>query len=140
MRGFLTVLLVISGLTMATSTGVAEDQVIRTVKGGILDEAKLYVDKLPPLTTVVIHPLSATDADLVNGDKKEETKKMQVDGPKMFADEFVAKLVVGQCYEGRFAFGLSALILGSSHWVIFCAKIPASVSGESCRLSTPSRL
>jgi len=92
MRGFLTVLLVISGLTMATSTGVAEDQVIRTVKGGILDEAKLYVDKLPPLTTVVIHPLSATDADLVNGDKKEETKKMQVDGPKMFADEFVAKL------------------------------------------------
>jgi hypothetical protein len=92
MRGFLTVLLVVSGLTVATSAGLAEDQVIRTVKGGILDEAKLYVDKLPTVTTVVIRPLSATDGDLVNGDKKDETKKMQVDGPKMFTDEFVAKL------------------------------------------------
>jgi hypothetical protein len=109
MRGFLTVLLVVSGLTVATSAGLAEDQVIRTIKGGILDEAKLYVDKLPTLTTVVIRPLSATDADLVNGDKKDETKKMQVDGPKMFTDEFVAKL------KGRGPFTeVSALDVGSA--------------------------
>ena len=75
-------------MTSGGSAGLAEDQVIRTVKGGILDEAKLYVDKLPTLTTVVIRPLSATDADLVNGEKKDETKKMQVDGPKLFTDAF----------------------------------------------------
>jgi hypothetical protein len=92
MRGFVTALLVGSGLTLAASTGLAEDQALRTVKGGILDEAKLYVEKLPAPATVVIRPLSATDADLVNGDKKDETRKMQVDGPKIFTDEFVAKL------------------------------------------------
>ena len=92
MRGLLTVLWVVSVLTLFGSVGLAEDQVIRTVKGGILDEAKLYVEKLPALTTVVILPLSATDADLVNGEKKDETKKMQVDGPKLFTDEFVTKL------------------------------------------------
>lgn len=75
--------------------GKAEEKVVRTVKGGILDEAKLYVDQLPAVTTVVIRPLSATDADLQVGDKnekKEETTKMQGDAPKLFAEEFVSQL------------------------------------------------
>jgi Domain of unknown function (DUF4410) len=92
MRRLLTALTAVGLLTWTTSPGLAEDHVVRTVKGGILDEAKLYVDALPASKTVVIRLFSATDADLVNGDKKEETKKMQVDAPPMFADQFVTKL------------------------------------------------
>jgi hypothetical protein len=62
------------------------------VKGGILDEVKLYAEKLPASTRVVMRPFSATDADIVKGDKKEETKTMQADGPRMLAERFVAKL------------------------------------------------
>jgi hypothetical protein len=65
---------------------------IRTVKDGALDEIKLYVDKLPTSTHAVIRQFSATDADIVKGEKKEETKTMQADGPRMLADRFVAKL------------------------------------------------
>jgi hypothetical protein len=65
---------------------------IRTVKDGALDEIKLYVDKLPTSTHAVIRRFSATDADIVKGEKKEETKTMQADGPRMLADRFVAKL------------------------------------------------
>ena len=83
-------------LAVATALGVpllAQDgSPIRTVKGGILDEVKLYADKLPPSTHVVIRPFSATDADIVKGDKKEETKTMQSDGPRMLAERFVARL------------------------------------------------
>ena len=42
--------------------------------------------------------------------------------------------------DGSVASGLSALIAGSSQVLIFWAKIPASVAGESWRSSTPSRL
>jgi hypothetical protein len=62
------------------------------VKEGILDEIKLYADKLPSSTRVVIKPFSATDADIVNGEKKEETKTMQADGPRILSERFVAKL------------------------------------------------
>src|SRR5438874_6591179 len=41
---------------------------------------------------------------------------------------------------GRLAPELSALIAGSSHFLIFPAKIPASVRGESLRLVTLGRL
>src|SRR5262245_45317888 len=42
--------------------------------------------------------------------------------------------------DGSVADGLSALILASSHLVILLAKMPARVSGENWRPSTPSRL
>jgi uncharacterized protein DUF4410 len=70
----------------------AQGSPVQTVKGGILDEVKLYTAKLPSTTTVVIRPFSATDADLTEGDKKDETKKMQPIAPGMLADQFVAKL------------------------------------------------
>jgi hypothetical protein len=65
---------------------------VRTIKGGILDEIKLYVDQFPPATRVVIRSFSASDADIVSGEKKDETKTMQADGPRMLGERFVAKL------------------------------------------------
>lgn len=65
---------------------------VRTVKGGLLDDIKLYVDKPPPWPRVAIRPFSALDSDIVSGEKKEETKTMQADGPRMLAESFVAKL------------------------------------------------
>ena len=70
----------------------AQDNPIRTVKGGLLDEIKLYAEKPPTSGRVVIRLFSATDADIVEGDKKDETKTMQADGPRMLADHFVSKL------------------------------------------------
>ena len=35
---------------------------------------------------------TATDADIVKGEKKDATKTMQADGPRMLAEKFVAKL------------------------------------------------
>jgi hypothetical protein len=64
---------------------------IRTVKGG-LDEVKLYTERLPSSQNVVIKPFSATDSDLVNGEKKDETKTLQADGPRLLADRFVSRL------------------------------------------------
>jgi uncharacterized protein DUF4410 len=70
---------------------LSEDRPAREIKSGILDEVKLYVDR-PSATRVVIRPFSATDSDLVNGEKKEETKTLQTDGPRLLAERFVAKL------------------------------------------------
>jgi uncharacterized protein DUF4410 len=79
--------------TSGTAAVSAQDRSpILTVKGGVLDDIKLYVDRPPASTHVVIRRFSATDADIVNGEKKEETKTMQADGPQMLADRFVAKL------------------------------------------------
>jgi hypothetical protein len=69
-----------------------EGSPLRTIKDGVLDEIKLYAEKPPSPVAVVIKPFSATDADLVKGEKKEETKTMQADGPRMLADRFVSKL------------------------------------------------
>ena len=77
---------------VTTTQGLAQDKVVRTIKDGIIDEAKLYVEKLPAATVVVIRPFSATDSDIVEGAKGDETKKMQTDGPKILAEQFVAKL------------------------------------------------
>lgn len=64
---------------------------IRELKGGILDEVKLYVDR-PAATRIVIQPFSATDADIVRGEKKDETKTLQADGPRLLAERLVARL------------------------------------------------
>jgi hypothetical protein len=64
---------------------------VRTVQGGILDQITLYVEK-PQSARVAIRPFSATDEDLVKGEKKEETKTMQADGPRILADRFAVKL------------------------------------------------
>lgn len=71
---------------------LAQGSPVQTVKGGILDEVKLYSAKLPETKVVVIRPFSATDADITEGDKKDETKKMQDIGPGVLNDEFVGKL------------------------------------------------
>ena len=71
---------------------IAQGSPVQTVKGGILDEVKLFVQKLPSTKSVVMRPFSATDADITEGDKKDETKKMQPIAPGILADEFVAKL------------------------------------------------
>jgi uncharacterized protein DUF4410 len=93
-RHFIAAVGIIVGLGASqTAPGLAQEgSPVRAVKGGILDEIKLYADKLPSSTRVVMRAFSATDADIVNGEKKEETKTMQADGPRMLAERFVAKL------------------------------------------------
>jgi hypothetical protein len=70
----------------------AQGSPVQTVKGGMLDEVKLYVQTPPSTKTVVMRPFSASDTDITEGDKKDETKKMQPLAPGILADEFVAKL------------------------------------------------
>jgi hypothetical protein len=87
--------LAIGGVCAAAARPVtvrAQGTPVQTVKGGVLDEIKLFSAKLPATKVVVIRPFSATDADLTEGDKKEETKKMQPIAPGMLADEFVSKV------------------------------------------------
>jgi hypothetical protein len=93
-RYFIAAIGIVVGLGASPTTRVPaqEGSPVRTVKGGILDEVKLFAEKLPSSTRVVMRPFSATDADIVNGEKKEETKTMQADGPRMLAERFVAKL------------------------------------------------
>jgi hypothetical protein len=83
------------GMTVAAavlSVGLAAQSPapVRTVKGGILDELTLYVEKAPKTSSVAIRSFSATDADLVQGEKKDETKKLQADGPRLLAEAFVS--------------------------------------------------
>jgi hypothetical protein len=70
----------------------AQGSPVQVMKGGMLDEVKLFVQKLPSTRSVVMRPFSASDADITEGEKKDETKKMQPIAPGILADEFVAKL------------------------------------------------
>jgi len=94
MRQFSILLAVVAVAGVAAPThSLAQGKPVRTVSDGIIDEAKLYAEKLPAATVVVIRPFSATDEDIVEGDKsKDETKKMQGEAPKLLADQFVMKL------------------------------------------------
>jgi uncharacterized protein DUF4410 len=95
MRSCLTVLLVsviVLGASTPGPTAAQGQTPVRTVKGGVLDEINLYTQTPPSAVLVVIRPFSATDADIVTGDKKDETRKMQSVAPRMLAEEFVAKL------------------------------------------------
>jgi hypothetical protein len=82
------------GLLSSNAAFVAaqDRSAVRTFKGGVLDEIKLFVEKAPSSKVVVMRLFSATDEDIVKGDKKEETKTMQTEGPRMLAERFVAKL------------------------------------------------
>src|SRR5688500_18507176 len=78
---------------MPVSAALAQDRTpVQTIKDGVLDEIRLFTAKPPAVTRVVIRPFSATDADLTEGEIKEETKKMQADAPGMLATEFVTQL------------------------------------------------
>ena len=79
---------------------LAQGSPVQTVKGGILDEAKLFTAKLPATKVVVMRLFSATDADLTQGDKKDDTKKMQPIAPGLLADEFVAKIKTMGVFTG----------------------------------------
>jgi Domain of unknown function (DUF4410) len=90
----------VAGIVVGLGLGVSqtapvlaqERPPVSTVKGGILDQIELYAAKLPVSMRVVMRPFSATDADIVSGEKKEETKTMQADGARMLGERFVAKL------------------------------------------------
>ena len=91
MRHISATITMLLALTLSTLS-FAADKPVRTIKDGILDEARLFVDKLPQTKVVVLRLFSATDADIVEGEKKEETKTMQADAPKMLAERIVEKL------------------------------------------------
>jgi hypothetical protein len=91
MRQIFTTVTMLLALTLSTAS-FAADKPVRTIKDGILDEARLFVDKPPQAKTVVVRLFSATDADIVEGEKKDETKTMQADAPKMLAERIVEKL------------------------------------------------
>jgi hypothetical protein len=94
MKYFIAVIGMVGGFVLSpTSSVLGQDRSpLSTVKGGILDEIALYTAKLPASIRVVMRPFSATDADIVSGEKKEATKTMQADGARMLGDRFVAKL------------------------------------------------
>ena len=64
---------------------------VRSIKGGILDQIKLYVGQPPATTRVAIRQFTASDSDLV-GEKKDETKTLQADGPRLLSDRFVERM------------------------------------------------
>jgi hypothetical protein len=70
----------------------ADTPPVQTVKGGILDEVTLYTAKLPETKTAMMRPFSAGDEDITQGEKKDETRKMQPIAPGLLADQFVSKL------------------------------------------------
>ena len=91
MRTSASILLVaVAAVLTWESVPAAQGRAVRTIKEGLLDEIKLYAEKLPAATLVVMRPFSATDED-VKGDS-EETKKMKVDAPGMLANRFALKL------------------------------------------------
>ena len=93
MKYFIAVVGMVGGILTPTLSVLGQDRSpVSTIKGGILDEIALYTAKLPPSMRVVMRPFSATDADIVSGEKKEATKTMQADGARMLGDRFVAKL------------------------------------------------
>lgn len=92
---FLLASLVLVGVGLAgprPAAVYAQGSPLQTVKGGFVDEVKLYVARLPETKVVVMRPFSATDADITEGDKKDETKKMQPIAGRTLGDEFVAQL------------------------------------------------
>ena len=70
----------------------AQGSPVQTVKGGFVDEVKLFVAKLPETKVVVMKPFSATDADITEGEKKDDTRKMQPIAGRTLGDEFVGQL------------------------------------------------
>jgi len=94
MRLLMAALAVVGVCVAASRSGAlfAQGSPLQTVKGGILDEAALYTTKLPDTKVVVIYPFSASDADITEGEKKEETKKLQSSGPGILNDQFVTTL------------------------------------------------
>src|SRR5256885_10889864 len=88
----LSVAAVFLGVSRVTPTLHAQGSPVQTVKGGLVDEVKLFVAKLPETKVVVMKPFSATDADLTEGEKKDDTKKMQPIAGRTLGDEFVGQL------------------------------------------------
>jgi curli biogenesis system outer membrane secretion channel CsgG len=82
--------LAVAAMAISTVLQAQSAAPVRTVKDGILDEMILYVDKPPRTSSLVIQTFSATDSDIVQGEKKDETKKLQSDAPRLLADAFVA--------------------------------------------------
>jgi len=70
------------------SAPAAQGKPIRTVKDGVLDQIKLYVEKPPSAVRAAMKPFSGEG---IQGDS-EETKKMKVDAPGLLAERFVLKL------------------------------------------------
>jgi hypothetical protein len=67
---------------------LSQGRPVRTIKDGLLDQIKLYVETPPAPGPVVMKPFSTSD---VKGDS-EETQKMRVDAPGMLTERFAMKL------------------------------------------------
>ena len=95
-------LLLVTSVVFGTNAAIAQSpeatgQAVRPVGAGRkvkagLDEVRLYASEPPSTQRIVIQLFSATDADIKEGEKKDETKTMQADGPRMLAERLVAKL------------------------------------------------
>ncbi len=80
-----------AGVSLCAEPPPGSRAVVRRVKDGAVDEAQLYATT-PPAGPVAMSLFSATDADIVKGEKKEETKTMQADGPRILAERFASAL------------------------------------------------
>jgi len=91
-RSLVCAALLAAAFASATALIAQSEKPVKTIDGGVLDKIELFVEKAPAVTAVVIRPFSATDADITEGEKKEETKTIQAEGPRILAEQFVAKL------------------------------------------------
>jgi hypothetical protein len=92
---FLAIVALSSISTLASQDPAAKP--VRTFKGGIMDEIKLYTAVVPAATmVVVVGPFSATDDDLAVKMKGKElskdTKEMQGAAPHVLSSKFVSDL------------------------------------------------
>lgn len=99
-----TIVLTCAALVMTHA--LAAQTPVRTIEDGALDRIELFVPALESSgdTAVVIKPFDATGASLGTGGeggkdaRREESRTMQNEGPRVLADRFVAALVK----DGRF--------------------------------------
>ena len=92
-----------AGALLLMVQAVSAQKPVKTVQDGVLDTIELFVDALdhPADLTVVIRPFDTSQTDLGTGGtdgkdtRRDEAKTMQIDGPRVLAERFVATIDKG---------------------------------------------
>jgi hypothetical protein len=92
-----------AGALLLMVQAVGAQKPVKTIADGVLDTIDLFVDALdhPADLTVVIKPFDTSQTDLGTGGtdgkdtRRDEAKTMQLDGPRVLAERFVATIDKG---------------------------------------------